>query len=208
MAAHPDLKEGDAGLIVDWILSLAGGGKPAPGLPARGSIVPSAKEVADSKLMLVTASYTDKGAPKSRPLTGYTTLQFRQPVLSVTDRTSTERINWVDQGRAKAAVVQGDAGWLMFEGIGLGHVSAIELGYTLREPLVSGYVVEWVADSPDGRKIGEAVIGAGGTAGAGRVKAPVVGKMDRLVKLYLKVRKADARETKPLVMQQIRFLSE
>jgi cytochrome c len=208
MAAHPDLREGDAALIVDWILSLAGGGKPAPGLPAKGSIAPSAKEVAESKLMLVTASYTDKGAPKSRPLTGYTTLQFKQPLLSVTDRTSSDRIQWVDQGRAKAAVVQGDAGWLMFDRIGLGHVSAIELGYTLREPLVSGYVVEWVADAPDGRKIGEAVIGAGGTAGAGKVKAPLTGLVDRPVTLYLKVRKADARETKPLVMQQIRFVSE
>lgn len=195
-------------MIVDWILSLASGAKPAPGLPAKGSIVPTAKEVTDSKLMLVTASYTDKGAPKSRPLTGYTSVQLRQPVLSVTDRTMTDHIQWVDQGRAKAAVVQGDAGWLMFDGIGLGHVSAIELGYTLREPLVSGYVIEWVADAPDGRKIGEAVIGAGGMAGAAKLKAPLVGGVDRPVKLYLKVRKADARETKPLVMQQVRFLSE
>jgi hypothetical protein len=141
-------------------------------------------------------------------LTGYSSLQLRMPVMSVTDAVATDHIQWVDQGRAKAAVVQGDAGWLMFEGIGLGHVSAIELGYTLREPLVSGYVIEWVVDAPDGRKIGEAVIGAGGTAGAGRVKAPLMGLVDRPVKLYLRVRKVDGKETKPLVMQQVRFVAE
>lgn len=208
MAAHPDIKPSDAALIVDWILSLAGGGRLAPSLPGEGSIVPTAKDVSDSKLLLLTASYTDKGASKARPLTGYISLQLRQPLLSVSDQAQIDHIQWIDQGRAKAAVVQGDAGWLMFDGIGLGHVSAIELGYTLREPLVSGYVIEWVADAPDGRKMGEVVVGAGGTAGAGKAKAMLTASADRPVKLYLKVRKVDARETKPLVMQQIRFISD
>lgn len=68
MPAHPDIKPADAQKIVSWVLSLA---KPMQkSLPVSGSITPSDKEVAGGKTIQITATYTDKGGVKRKPLSG------------------------------------------------------------------------------------------------------------------------------------------
>ena len=68
MSAHPDLKPQDAVKIVNYILTL----KPdaTKSLPPNGSITATDKEAKGGRLMQITATYTDKGGKKAKPLTG------------------------------------------------------------------------------------------------------------------------------------------
>jgi cytochrome c551/c552 len=68
MAAHPDLKPQDAVKIVNWILSLKQDAEKS--LPANGAITATEKEAKGGRLMQITATYTDKGSKKAKPLTG------------------------------------------------------------------------------------------------------------------------------------------
>lgn len=78
MSAHPDLKPQDAVKIVNWILSLKQDAEKS--LPANGSVTATEKEAKGGRLMQITATYTDKGTKKAKPLTGgdVIALKFKQ----------------------------------------------------------------------------------------------------------------------------------
>ncbi len=81
MAAHPDLKPADAQKIVSWILSLHASAM-AKSLPPEGVITPSANNVEGGKVMQITATYTDKGGPGIKSLTGGNIAIVNSPVLT------------------------------------------------------------------------------------------------------------------------------
>ncbi len=206
MAAHPDLKEGDAGKIVDWILSLSGQTKKAS-LPASGTIRPSEKDVVGNKMMQITASYTDKGASQAKPLTGFAVQTLRSPMLGVQDNNGSDKLTIMDYNNMKLAIPSGQSGWLMYENINLDHVTSLELTYALQEPLQKGYVVEWFADRPGGVKLGEVMIGAGGKQGLNNIKVPIRQAGTGPIKLYMQIRKSDASESKILAFVSMRFIA-
>jgi glucose/arabinose dehydrogenase/cytochrome c551/c552 len=207
MAAHPDLKEGDAGKIVDWILSLNGQAK-ATSLPSSGTIRPTEKDVAGSKVMQISASYTDKGGPQAKPLTGYAVLSLRSPVLGVQENNGSDNMPVTTFNDMKLAIPGGQSGWLMFDNLNLKDVKSLELSYALQEPLQSGYLVEWYADRPGGIKLGEVKIGAGGKPGLNSVKVPLQNTAQSAGKFYVQVRKADASESKILAIISMRFMAD
>ncbi|MGS0524137.1 hypothetical protein ACU8V7_02085 [Zobellia nedashkovskayae] len=57
-------------------MSLADTGEKVKSLPASGSIVP--KPTKDDKVMVITASYTDKGQEGTIPLTGMKTVVLKE----------------------------------------------------------------------------------------------------------------------------------
>jgi glucose/arabinose dehydrogenase/cytochrome c551/c552/type 1 glutamine amidotransferase len=206
MSAHPDLKEEEAGKIADWILSL-GKGKPSPSLPASGTVTATAKDAANNKTMVISASYTDKGAPQAKPLTGFATLNLRNPVLGVHENDSANNITIGDFNNTKYAILNGERGWLMFDNISLQFVNSVELTYGMQEPLQKGYVVEWYADRPGGTKLGEVKIASGGKAGFNSIKTPLQNTGDHPRKLYVLIRKADPAETKMMALSSMRFIA-
>tara|TARA_R110002049_G_scaffold309284_1_gene520083 strand:- start:2177 stop:5089 length:2913 start_codon:yes stop_codon:yes gene_type:complete len=74
MAAHPNITADETRQIVTYIQSLANTEAKQKSLPQEGTIVP--KPFHNEYVMLLTASYTDKGANGVRPLTGVKSVTF------------------------------------------------------------------------------------------------------------------------------------
>ena len=79
MAAHPDMKEGEARQIVRWIMSLGEdqSGKPKS-LPATGTIVAKSAGSDDKETVLrIHAQYTNAPGMGIKPLSGYETIDLK-----------------------------------------------------------------------------------------------------------------------------------
>ncbi|MCC5930948.1 MAG: PQQ-dependent sugar dehydrogenase [Cyclobacteriaceae bacterium] len=82
MPAHPDAKESELKMIVQWILSLEQSAQLTPTLPASG-IITADKDARENMLLAINATYTDQGGKGIKPLSGSGTLKLRNPrVLS------------------------------------------------------------------------------------------------------------------------------
>ncbi|MUH38300.1 PKD domain-containing protein, partial [Zobellia amurskyensis] len=76
MPAHPNITQDETRQVVEYIMSLAETSAKVKSLPASGSIVP--KPTKDDKVMVITASYTDKGQEGTIPLTGMKTVVLKE----------------------------------------------------------------------------------------------------------------------------------
>ncbi|WP_276167244.1 ThuA domain-containing protein [Zobellia alginiliquefaciens] len=76
MPAHPNITKDETRQVVEYIMSLADTSAKVKSLPAKGSIVP--KPTKDDKVMVITASYTDKGEEGTIPLTGMKTVVLKE----------------------------------------------------------------------------------------------------------------------------------
>ena len=76
MAAHPNITSAQADAMATYILSLAGDVVKKPSLPTAGTIVPEDK--GDRNVMVITASYTDKGGENVSALTGFHTVRVEK----------------------------------------------------------------------------------------------------------------------------------
>jgi cytochrome c len=207
MAAHPDLKEGDAAKIVDWILSTAGG-KENGSLPSQGTIVPTEKDAANGQRMQITASYTDKGAPSTKPVTSFSTAVIKGPMLGVDQNDSLKNMTLAEYNGAKLAIAGSPSGWLMFEATDLTGVAAVEIACGFQERLQVGYVVEVRLDGPDGPAVAKTTVGPSLTPGMHKLKSTLSTRVTGPRKLYLVVRKADPAENRMFAVSSLRFLSK
>lgn len=85
MAAHPNLPAEDIHQIVTWILSLAADKPTQKSLPASGTIVPPAN-VKPNAVMVITASYTDKGGNNIKALTGTNSASLVSSTYTFSDK--------------------------------------------------------------------------------------------------------------------------
>lgn len=206
MSAHPDLKQADADKIVDWILSLSESGK-LKTLPPAGKVTATPKDAEGGKYMQISASYTDKGGAGITPLTGTNYITLRSPVLSVDERDEADKMTFAEFGGSKFAIANADNAWFAFDSLNLRHVKQIEISYGMQNPLKAGYIVEFLTDSPEGTKIAEVKIPAGGTRGNNKLITTLSAPVDGLHKLVIKVRKADASETEMMALSSLRFIA-
>jgi hypothetical protein len=109
MSAHPDLKPEDARKIVNWILSLSKNVE-EKSLPAQGKIIASAKDA--DKNMLITASYTDKGGPNIKSLTGTASAGLKTYTLTADDKSDLENVNIFEFNNRKFVVPGNTKGWI------------------------------------------------------------------------------------------------
>lgn len=89
MPAHPDAKESDLKLIVQWILSLEQSAPITPTLPASGVILPD-KDARENMLLAINATYTDQGGKGIKPLSGSGILNLRNPRI-LSDKLQVEK---------------------------------------------------------------------------------------------------------------------
>ena len=153
MAAHPDLKQEEADLIVDWVLSL--NKKEVPSLPSKGEIVVTEKDMGPGNLMQITASYTDKGGFGIKPLSSVGTVTLRSALIAMANNSAAVRVDIRNWTTNRAAFLNGDDGWLEFNNINLDGINSIEFGYGISKQLDKGYVLSLHQDTPNGVKIGE-----------------------------------------------------
>jgi cytochrome c551/c552 len=155
MPAHPDLKQNEARQIVSWILSLAKHvGKKS--LPANGSVYVNQK-VNENGLLVLSASYTDRGGPNIKPLTASTEVSLRSNQLNFNASSGRKgfRSNFINGVRV--LMTPKGEGSLRIDSLDLKDVNKIVIAAYWEKALNNDYHFEVRLDKPDGKKIGEGV---------------------------------------------------
>ncbi|MEY2586637.1 MAG: hypothetical protein RLY11_486, partial [Bacteroidota bacterium] len=206
MAAHPDLKVGEAEMIVDWILGL--NKKEAPSLPAKGTITPSDKDMGRANIMQITATYTDKGGKGLRPQSGVGNLILKSPVLTMDANSSLEKVTLAEIGGRKIAVLSGQTGLVRFNDLNLEHVTSLEMNYFMRVIPDYGYVISWHIDDANGATLGEVKITRDTDPKTNKVVVPLHNVPNGKFNLVMKIEKGDAKETQFLGIGSLRLMAK
>ena len=158
MPAHPTLPVGDAQQIVTWILSLsADKGQIKKSLPPSGAITPDANPKPNAVLVL-SASYTDKGGPNIKPLTGRNTLLLNSSNVSFTGNEKTEGFTSMTMNGANLLVYPQMQGWFALDSLDLYGVKSVQIMSGWQEAPTTSFKVEVRLDSPEGTLLGEGKI--------------------------------------------------
>jgi cytochrome c len=219
MAAHPNLKEGDAKQIVGWIRSLSGG-KGVKSLPISGSLNASmGKPVMDRGVLTISATYSDKGGNNINPLLGSGSIALRNSKMifgrNISEmqgfiRTSNAGVNYLNVPKTTGSFVVPE--------IDLTGVTKAVLGADWVKQPVAGYTFELRLDKADGKKIGEgsftAVTGTKADDGKHVNQAitiaiePVTDGQPHSLVIVSKPTNAAAGDTQPLSLIYVQFLTK
>ncbi|KIC96270.1 ThuA domain-containing protein [Flavihumibacter solisilvae] len=198
MAAHPDMKEQDAKMIVQYILSLGKDAKKNT-LPPTGS-VPVPAGTNPQQTLVLSASYTDKGNQKIRPLTGNGSVQLLNSrmrpnqfsTMKGFSKGSEEGRNWLQ--------LDDQTGWFAVDSVDLTNIRALQVQWQQGSGKLT--TVELRLDAPDGR-----VIAATKAGGSDVSVIPVTPVNDgRLHTLYIVVQRTTAETGKTPSLTSIEYL--
>lgn len=208
MAAHPDLSEGDAKQIVQWILSLANQSSMKKSLPAKGAI--PVKEVKPNEALYISATYADKGGEGIKTLTGSGAAVLFSSKFGLGGVTNMEKYSMVKLGGNQIMVVPVTRGWFSIDSIDLQSVNGTEMSVAWREPPLKGYVFELRLGSADGKKLGEVMLNPPGNSNQKVANLRILfdpikesGKQN----LYIVSQAKDASESNPVGIVSIELLS-
>jgi cytochrome c len=210
MSAHPTLSQSEAHQLVEYIMSVGGANKQAPSLPVSGTIDPTTgKPEKDNGVLYLMASYTDKGGPGIKPITGTDAISLRSPKIPAPSFDKSDAVSTFEYDGKKLLIPTAN-GWVTYNGIDLTAVTGIDVIYFTQEPLKYGYTVEIFLDKAEGVKLGETIIGVGAKAKAPNTAnisfAPVAdGKKHTL---YVRIKAADPAEKGNLGITTFQLLSK
>ncbi len=210
MSAHPGISIGEAKQIVEYIFSLAGGAKQEPSLPITGSVDPSVgNEVKDRGVFYLVASYTDKGGPGIRPITGAANAELRNPKIQAESYKLSDGMATVETNGMKLLIPTANS-WAAYKDLDLAEVSGIELTYFVQETLQHGYTVSAHLDSPQGQELGRAAMGAGAVkeiAATATIRFPALSGNEKHT-LYLVFKAEDPAEKTQVGIDFLKLLAK
>jgi cytochrome c len=159
MPAHPDLKQADVGKIVAWILSLSQSvGKT---LPAAGSVNATLdKPVSDRGTLILSATYTDKGAANIRPLSGSASMVLQNNKVRAGFAHELKDFGSKRENGMRMLIIPQTTGSFRLDSLDLTGISSVDLGMSWKKPVKSSYQFEVHIDSPDGPVIGTGTFSA------------------------------------------------
>jgi cytochrome c551/c552 len=210
MSAHPTLSQSEAHQLVEYIMSVGGNNKQAPSLPVTGTIDPTTgKPEKDNGLLYLIATYTDKGGPGIKPITGSDAVALRSPKIAAAAFDKSDAVSSFEFNGQKLLIPTA-SGWAAYNSLDFTAVTGINVIYFTQEPLKYGYVVELFLDKAEGVKLGEATIGVGAKAMAPNSAnvsfAPITdGKKHTL---YVRIKTADPAEKGNLGITTFQLLSK
>jgi cytochrome c551/c552 len=154
MPAHPTIPVNDLRQVTAWILSLAKKEEVKKSLPVTGTITPVAGQQPGTVLVL-TASYTDKGNNNTKALTGTNSLILPGNDYSITGKEEVLGFRSGTLGGAPVLLLPDTTGgWLGIGPVDLTGVRAITLISRWRNAPEAVYTFEIRADAPDGKLLG------------------------------------------------------
>lgn len=214
MPAHPTLPEGDARQIVTWVLSLANTAQKQASLPASGTVSPTLnKKPSDNGVLVLSASYTDKGNNGNKPLIGTSSVALRSNKVPLAAARNLQGFTLQSFGGRSFFMVPKTTASFSLDSIDLTNITGLVLTLATNASPQFGYSFELYLDSPNGKKIGEGTLPAGanftkGQGGYGGTVAnvsmsPVTdGKMHNL---YIVSRALNAAEPGSLILAGVEF---
>lgn len=184
MSAHPDLPEGEAKQMADYILSLAGPPPNAESRPARGRIALDQHRENIPGRYYLQASYTDMGAEGNLPrLTTTDVITLRSPKVTAHKYADGQRVT-AYHVEAKDnplgdeeldVLVATNNGWVSYGELDLYGIGSIRADVTLVPNVTSGGTIEVVTGNPrNGEIVGKANISQGiSTYGQNELNIPI-----------------------------------
>lgn len=169
MAAHPNLKEADARQIVTWIQSLTATQEAKKSLPASGTVQPTlGKPEKDNGLLVLSASYTDKGGNNIKPLSANAVVSLRNSKVNLGRVQQQDKYKSENKNGVRYQLAPKGEGWFMLDSFDLSGISQATLNIIWEQPAQSGYSFELRLDAPDGKLLGAVKLPGGGGAGNGK----------------------------------------
>ncbi|MBZ5858788.1 ThuA domain-containing protein [Flavihumibacter profundi] len=162
MPAHPSLKPEDMRQIISYIQSLAGSAKAVKSLPASGTVAPTLnKKPINNGVLVISASYTDKGGNNIKPLSGSSSAALISTKLNFESATNLKEFSVVDYNDMTLMVIPKSTGSFSFENLDLSGINAADFAAGWQVAPKSGFTFEVRLDAPDGKKLGEVVLPGG-----------------------------------------------
>ena len=157
MAAHPTLTQSDAEQMVGWILSLSNKAAVKKSLAPTGTIIPPAT-VKPNSVLVLSASYTDKGGSNIKALTGNNTVTMPSNTISFTGGEKLKDFTTYKLGGTTVLVFPAMEGWFAVDKIDLTDVKSVNLtaGWKATPKAVVNF--EARLDAPDGKLLGKATM--------------------------------------------------
>lgn len=177
MPAHPTISGGDVQKIVTWILSLENKEGLKSSMPPSGNIIPVANEKPNSVLVL-SASYTDKGGANTKALTGNNALSLRSNSIFFTGKEKVQGFTTYKAGGNTILLFPEDEGWFAIDSIDLTGVRSVNLTSGWQAAPETGLSFEVRLGAPDGKLLGKGSMPTpkkGQPSGVARVPLQTIG---------------------------------
>ena len=158
MPAHPKLSEREANLMVKYILSLAEPKTDGPSLPASGTYaLPDTAARTPQGVVVLRASYTDRGATGLPPATSDTQVVLRAPMVVVSSgelSQGTSKMK-VEQMPVEITIVNRSGASVAFRRVDLTGITSVTFAAVAPAQYgAQGGTIEVHADSATGRLLG------------------------------------------------------
>jgi glucose/arabinose dehydrogenase/cytochrome c551/c552 len=153
MPAHPNLPQEDMSKIVSWILSISKTGAIQKSLPATGSVMPPPATKPGTVLVL-SASYTDKGGNNIKALTGTSTASLKSNLVAFAGNEKKDGITFFNYNGANLAIFPDSKGWVATQAIDLTGIKSATLTFGSSKIFTTPIMVEARLDAPDGKLLG------------------------------------------------------
>ncbi|MFH5883930.1 ThuA domain-containing protein [Halalkalibaculum sp. DA3122] len=215
MPAHLDITEADARNIVTWIQSLAGEGEVEESLPRSGTVDPTLGEKpTQSGVLVLSASFTDRGGENIKPLTGNASKYLRNSTMNFAEADNLEGYSTMTYDGNLLMMVPQEAGSFSLDEIDLTGINSARLTTVTQEPLASNYIFEFRLGAPDGEKIGEATFESNpDPSGEGPYFQPLTVTLDPVTEgamhdLYIVSRPENPGDAGTLILSMIEFMAD
>ena len=152
MPSNAELTDAQANDISRYILSLAGDSENSS-LPPSGIITPA--EGQEGKSMIITASYTDNGAPGSSALTGVKRVMMKPNVVSLKDAKDVVEFNPVEFNGMDLLIIPRGGGSFALEDLDMTGVKKVNVRAGWQSPPNKRIGLEIRLNSEDGQLIGK-----------------------------------------------------
>lgn len=153
MAAHPTLAESDVHQMVNWILSLANPASTKKSLPASGSIMPPATQKPGT-VMVMSATYTDKGGNNIKVLTGSNSIALRSNTITFDGTEKVKEFNPFKYNGSNVMIFPAVEGWIAVDSVDLTEVNSLSLSAGWQTPPTKPLDFEIHLDVAEGKLIG------------------------------------------------------
>lgn len=215
MPANPDLPESDLDALISYILSLDEVAQES--LPSAGAINPTmGKTATPTGVLMISASYTDKGGEGIKPLTGHTNYMLSSNTVDL--GTAVELAGGYSKmaynGQNLLTVPATQASFAISK-VDLTDVSSVTLNTVAMAKLTDGFVFELRLDSPDGQIVGSKEYTQGpmnapdGTPAFEALTIPLTGQADgKIHKLYVTTKTIKGGEAGTFILAGLTFNSK
>ncbi len=197
MSPHPTLRPEATDLIAKYILSLARDENQLMHLPAAGNVEPSQHKNINAKTVVVLkASYTDRGGPSVRALQSTATLALRYPKIEAEDSEKQQGTEVADQQDATLAMTTAAEGFLTYPACDFTDFKQLKIRYWLAQK-TAGYQLSFHLDAPEAPPISTTTVGVGQAVGQFHEKVvdfavPTDGQWHQLYVKYQRIKPTEA----------------